>query len=87
MTTRPRIAVDTGTVSGAQVRTWLLELGADPVDAAEPAASGLAMAPQHPGVTRAEVAQVVHGLRGTDRSRAERFDDHGSAESWPRGSY
>ena len=84
---RPRVAYDPAGPSAAQVRTWLLQLGAEPVDGAEPAASGLPVAPQGDAIARADVAGFVRGLKGGGRGRGERFDDHGSAESWPRGSY
>lgn len=87
MTTRPRISVDTDAPNGSHVRLWLLQSGADPVEASAPDAAGLPRTPQHPGVTRDEVAGFVHALRGKGRSRTQRFDDHGSGESWPRGSF
>ena len=84
---RPRVAYDPAGPAGAQVRTWLLQLGAQPVDRAEPGASGLPVAPQGDGIARADVAGFVRGLKGGGRSRGERFDDHGSVQSWPRGSF
>ncbi|QIK71153.1 hypothetical protein G7070_01205 [Propioniciclava coleopterorum] len=84
---RPRVGVRLDAAGGPLVRRWLLQLGADPVDAAAPGADGLPLAPQHDGVRREDVAAFVHGLRGIERRRAERFDDHGSEQSWPRGSY
>ena len=61
----------------------------------EPEEQGIAVELVSPGppqlaqadVERAEVASFVRGLRGSDRTRRERFDDHGSAENWPRGSF
>ena len=87
MSDRVAVAWDPDGPLAADVRLWLLQLGADPVDRGSPAASGLPAAPQHAEVAREDVGHFVHGLKGTDRSRAERFDDHGSSESWPRGSY
>ena len=87
MSNRVAVAWDPDGPSAEQVRLWLLQLGADPFALGGPAASGLPVAPQHAEVTRDEVAHFVHRLRGADRSRADRFDDHGSSASWPRGSY
>ncbi|MFP5415494.1 MAG: hypothetical protein ACLGHZ_01245 [Actinomycetes bacterium] len=87
MSVRPRISVDTTTEAGRLIRRWLLQLGADPVEASEPEASDLPKAPQHQGVSRDEVAALVRRLKGKGHPRGERFDDHGSVESWPRGSY
>ena len=86
MNSRPRIAFDPAAQDAAQVRLWLLQLGTQPIDHTEPAASELPQAPQHPGVTRAEVTAFVHAIKGAP-SKEERFDDHGSGESWPRGSF
>ncbi|HHU38649.1 MAG TPA: hypothetical protein GXZ45_05145 [Propionibacterium sp.] len=86
MSARPRVAFDPSGPRGADVRLWLLQSGAEPVERAEPGASGLPVAPQHDGVGRAEVVAFVHRRTGVT-SREARFDDHGSAESWPRGSF
>ena len=84
---RPRVGVRVGQANGAQVRLWLLQLGAEPVETDSGPVAGVPDAPQDADVTRAQVAAFVHGLRGIGRDRGERFDDHGSRESWPRGSY
>ena len=82
------MSVDLRAGNGAQVRLWLLQLGADPVDASHEAeAEGLPRVPQRAGVPREEVADFVHALKGNARDRAARFDDHGSGQSWPRGSF
>lgn len=87
MNDRPLVGVRVDAANGPQVRMWLLQLGADPVDAEEAAASGLPVVPQHLGVRREEVAVFVRELKGVRRTCAERFDDHGSPQRWPRGSY
>ena len=87
MSDRPAVSYDADGPGAELVRTWLLQLGAEPVDRAAPGASDLPSAPQHADVERAEVASFVRGLRGSERTRWERFDDHGSAENWPRGSF
>lgn len=84
---RVQVGVDLDAADGARVRLWVLQLGGDPVPGVEARERGLPMVPQHPGVPRAEVAAFVHSLRGVAGSRGERFDDHGSGQSWPRGSY
>lgn len=83
---RPRIAYDASGPHGDQVRLWLLQLGAQPVDRGEPGASDLPTVRQRDGMTRADVATFVRELKGAP-SRADAFDDHGSAEEWPRGSF
>lgn len=82
---RPRVVFDEAGPEAASVRRWLLQLGAVPVAAGTPDAD--AVAPQHPGVTRSEVERCVRSVKGAVLGRAERFDDHGSAEAWPRGTY
>lgn len=86
MNHRPRVAYDPSQDQAERVRLWLLQLGAEPVDRGERGASELPRAPQGPNVTRAEVAAFVHRVKGVP-TRETRFDDHGSAESWPRGSF
>ncbi|MDO5533775.1 MAG: hypothetical protein Q4F65_03885 [Propionibacteriaceae bacterium] len=85
--TRVTVAYDPAGPNADRVRTWLLQLGARPVDRAEPGASAWPLAPQFEEVERSQVAAFVHGVRGEVRSPEERFDDHGSAASWPRGSF
>ena len=84
MTHRSRVAYDPDGPHASAVRMWLLQLGVDPVTAGDQDAP---QAPQRADVERDEVAAFVRGLTGRGHTRGERFDDHGSAESWPRGSY
>ncbi len=86
MSERPRVTYDPNQPGADSIRLWLLQLGAEPFRRAEAGASGLPQAPQHPGVTRAEVAAFVHQIKGVP-TRETRFDDHGSAMNWPRGSF
>ncbi len=82
---RPRVAFDPAGPEAVTVRRWLLQLGAEPVATGTPDAA--AVAPQHPGVTRRDVERCVRALTGGSRDRDERFDDHGSAQAWPRGTF
>ncbi len=84
---RPRVGVRMAADNGEQVRLWLLQLGAEPVATDAGPVAGVPDAPQDAAVTRTQVAAFVHQLRGIARDREERFDDHGSHENWPRGSY
>ncbi|HRL47751.1 MAG TPA: hypothetical protein PLK46_06650 [Propioniciclava sp.] len=84
---RVRVGLDPQGVEAVRIRLWLLQLGAEPVDAEDATASGVPVVPQRRGIQRGEVAAFVHGLRGVATSRSDRFDDHGSAENWPRGSF
>ena len=86
MTRRPRVSYDESGPRADDVRLWLLQLGAEPVVCEEGATDGLPQAPQHVGVSRSDVATLVRALTGRP-SRQEAFDDHGSVESWPRGSF
>lgn len=81
-----------------QVRMWLLQSGADPVTdpdddlmgvvrvagskASDFVAVGLPelVEPKN----RTDVINFVRGLRGRD---LHDFDDHGSAQAWPRGTF
>lgn len=96
MTTRPRVLVVGVGDRDALVRSWLLECGADPVvaDADVAAVVVLDAAASDPpaglpvldarGATREQVAEFVRRLSGR---HTHTFDDHGSPEAWPRGSY
>ena len=78
------------------VRAWLLQSGADPVgEGAE--ADGLVLTDAGASVStggpprldastapREEVAEFVRALAGRHRHT---FDDHGTPQAWPRGSY
>ena len=78
------------------VRAWLLQSGADPVGEGAEAARGGRRPPRAaapPGgpprldastAPREEVAEFVRALAGRHRHT---FDDHGTPQAWPRGSY
>lgn len=83
MNYRPQVGVRMGASNGRQVRIWLLQLGAEPVEARP----GVPVVPQHAGVRREEVAAFVHGLKDARPADMRRRDDHGSPQSWPRGSF
>lgn len=101
MTNRPRVLVLGGGERAAVVRAWLLESGAIPVfagdaagvvvaDAAASDADAVTAAARELPVldaataSRSEVAAFARVLAGKS---AHAFDDHGSREAWPRGSY
>lgn len=95
MTTRPRVRLLGAGERAAAVRRWLLQSGAEPVgpgDAAEAVVVVDAGGRVERGLPvldaatapREEVADFVRALAGKE---PHAFDDHGSPEAWPRGSY
>lgn len=99
MNVRPRVRIVGQGDRADTVRRWLLESGADPVtddsegvqvDAIVVAAAATSALPEGLPVldattgTRQQVAQFARRLAGRS---SHAFDDHGSPEKWPRGSY
>lgn len=96
MSERPRVLL-AADVDPA-VRMWLLESGAEVVEWGEADEAGefagtvgvtipglpSLVGPDQGALTRADVRAFVQQLRGRPDHR---FDDHGSTQAWPRGSY